>query len=299
MNKKAFKLRSFLMVFVLTFMLLSSSVYADTGPKPSVNVEFSGGSGKTFYATLLSETEGSGPWSYSANTDDITVYGINADIWEKFSSYTDDDGFYLLPYIQECTDSFKWSYYPPKTFKILLYFPEENAFAVSKIYERYAFDSYYEIDLNSLSENGQSNGATLLSIRANEVRRYDFKSEALGLLARISLTIAIEILIALLLGYRGKKTFLTILLVNVVTQLLLNIVLNTEAYRHGTGYNYLILYTNLEIFIFAAEAIIYFFTLHKFSKEPDRWVTILYAFLANLSSLLIGYKLSEYLPDIF
>ena len=299
MNKKEFKLQSFLITFILIFALLSSSASADTGPKPSVNIEFSGINGNPFYATLLSESEASGPWSYNEEKDDINDYGIDEDVWKAFSSYTDDDGFYLLPYIQKCTDNFKWGYYPPKTFKILLYFPEKNAFAVSKIYERYAFDSYYEIDLNSLSEKTQINGATIFIIRAKEVRSYDFKSEVLGLLARIALTIAVEVLIALLLGYKGKKTFLTILLVNVATQLLLNIALNIEAYRHGTGYNYLTLFANLEIFIFATEAIIYFFTLYKFSKEPDRWVTVLYAFIANLSSFIFGYKLSEYLPTVF
>ena len=36
---------------------------------------------------------------------------------------------------------------PPNPFKILLYFPEDDVFVTSGVYERYAFDSYYHIKL--------------------------------------------------------------------------------------------------------------------------------------------------------
>lgn len=299
MKKKFTRYIAFIFAFIILFSFLSFFSFADTGPKPSVNIDFKNTGNKSFYVTLLSKTSPGGPWSYSENTDLPTDYGIESDIWKAFRSYEDGDGFYLLPYIKKCSDSFRWGYYPPKTFKVLIYFPTENLFAVSKIYERYAFDSYYEIDLKSISTPIESSSTLVCKLDCNEIKSYDYKGEFLGLIARIAVTLSVELGVAYLFGYRGKKTFLTLLLVNLATQLLLNTALNVEAYRYGTGYNYYELYIKLEALIFAIEGLVYFFTLHKFRKEPDRWVSILYALLANLSSLAFGYKLSSFLPLVF
>ena len=67
--------------------------------------------------------------------------------------YEDADGFYFLQEWWDCTESnaLRWTYRPPSVYKILLYFPESDSFMVSPIYEQYAFDSYYTVDLSDLS----------------------------------------------------------------------------------------------------------------------------------------------------
>ena len=67
------------------------------------------------------------------------------EIWQAFVDYQDPDGFYFLQEIWDCSEAglLDWTYYPPGTFKILLYFPDSGQFWTSPVYERYAFDSYF------------------------------------------------------------------------------------------------------------------------------------------------------------
>jgi hypothetical protein len=61
-------------------------------------------------------------------------------------------------------------YYPPEDFKILLYFPADDRFAVSEeACERYAFDSYYQVNLSGVDPVSAENGFTFPA-----VRNYDF-----------------------------------------------------------------------------------------------------------------------------
>ena len=107
---------------VLCMLVLASVLtvpaLADTGPKPSVVVDFTGiPQGTVYYATLLAK-ENSGPWSEG----DIFWMEHNAALWKSFSAYRDADGFLFLGDIGECTETnqFVWGYYPPKIFKILI-----------------------------------------------------------------------------------------------------------------------------------------------------------------------------------
>ena len=119
---------------------------ADTGPKPSVVVSFEGLENEKYYVTLLSESVTTGPHTaYDEQADNADYYGDDEDniIWQKFVSYKDEDGYYFLQFFDECTETskFTWGYYPPTKFKLLIYFPEHDSFAVSdEDYERYGFD---------------------------------------------------------------------------------------------------------------------------------------------------------------
>lgn len=69
---------------------------------------------------------------------------------------------------RDCTETseFKWTYYPPQRFKILVYFPETDSFAVSGIYERYAFDSYYKVDAGDIELKPSSTYEGLVAVKA-------------------------------------------------------------------------------------------------------------------------------------
>lgn len=265
---------------LLFLLLLTTTSYpalakADMGPKPSVEITitFDGLSSGEYYATLLSKTKSTGP--YSADN----TYGKEPDeIDEIFSSYTDKDGFYYLHYYQKLNKDgvFKWGYYPPRDFKILVYSKQTDSFIENdQILSRYAFSSYFTADLDS--------GLT--------VQSYDYASETLKLLLRIALTIAIEIGIALLFGYR-KKDLSVIIVANAVTQIFLNVALNAINYRSGSlalALNY-VLY---EICVFLIEAIVYSVVLTFMAKranvKPRRiFVHVIYAFVANLASFGLG-----------
>lgn len=76
------------LIAVLT-AALPAVVMADTGPKPSVVVSFTGAGDEEFYGTLLSKNDSSGPahvWDGKEETTEIS---------RKFIEYKDADGYYF------------------------------------------------------------------------------------------------------------------------------------------------------------------------------------------------------------
>lgn len=280
-----------LLIAIVSFPLVAN---ADTGPKPSVVVKFNGISDEVYYATLLSEAESTGPWSYDREYSDYM--GAESVFW-KFADYQDVDGYYFLGFMDDCTEdnSLNWGYYPPEKFKVLLYFPELDLFSCSEnVYERYAFDSYYSITLSAagINETGDIISAPEMIVQ----KSYDFSQETLSLIARIILTIAVEIGIALLFGYRNRKSLKIIVITNIITQVILNVLLNLINF-HGGQRTFLLHYIWMEVVVFLIEAKVY-------SKWIDgRAVTfkraVPYALLANAVSLIVGIAVAKVIPGIF
>lgn len=280
-----------LIVCIILCLTLSVSVYADMGPKASVRITFTGASGETYYGTLLSKHDSTGPasaWDGGVIRESATHGEEGYPVWQKFVDYEDIDGFYFLQEWWDCTDSdqLNWTYYPPSPFKILLYFPESDTFLVSPIYERYAFDSYFTVDL--------SDGTVLTA-----VRNYDCTWELLSLAARIVLTLLIEFAVALLFGYRQKKLLSALMIVNIVTQIALNVSLNVINYQSGS-LAFTFYYILLEIAVFVVEAFLYCALLRRYGETGESGGKVVgYAFCANLLSFLSGLILAHVIPGIF
>lgn len=293
-------------LFLLSFTLLAAvllplTVHADMGPKPSVRVHFENLSGEVCYGTLLSHESSTGPHSvWDGNEDHI--YGVRDDdmeIWRAFAGYQDADGFYFLGQMWKVgTDGeLVWSYFPPQTFKVLLYYPESGRFAVSGKCERYAFDSYFTIDMagERMSMAVPDGSDSLPAVR----RSYPLGKEILLLSVRFLLTVAVEIAVALLFGIRGKKPLLFLLAVNAVTQVLLNLSLNLFNVR-PSDLLYCLVYFLLELAVFAVEAALYCYLLRRLTDKPRRnRYYILYALVANAASFCIGLLISPMLPSVF
>ncbi|MBE6895175.1 MAG: hypothetical protein E7483_06220 [Ruminococcaceae bacterium] len=288
-----------LLGFIIIFSL-PLTAFADIGPKPSVRITFNGindstiyQNGTVYYGTLLSEHKSTGPssaWDGVAGHEEYD--GFDKEIWHKFADYTDKDGYYFLQEIWDCTETHQlnWTYYPPSKFKILLYFPETDIYFMSDIYERYAFDSYYTVDIIGDMYAGQM-------LKAEQ--SYDFTWEIISLLARIAATILIEILIAVVFFYREKRTLKFIAIVNIITQIALNVGLNIINYNKGSM-AFTFYFILFEIAVFAAEAVIYSVTLKKLSSKPAKpGKPAAYAFAANLASFAIGLWISHIVPGIF
>lgn len=289
MKRKVFV---FLMCVVL-MMAMPITASADMGPKPSVRIEFTGIEGETYYGTLLSLRDSTGPASAWNGNPDYAHYhpgDEGYDIWLKFVEYQDTDGYYFLQEWWDCseTNQLNWTYYPPTPFKILLYFPETDTFYVSSVYERYAFDSYFTVDLSTYDTD---------PIMAHQ--SYDYTWEIISLIARIILTIALELGIALLFGYREKKVLGFLAIVNILTQVMLNVALNIINYNSG-ALTFTFSYVLFEILVFAIEAIGYTALLKKYSsKEQKKGRAVGYAFIANAASFAFGLWLAHFIPGIF
>lgn len=291
--KKKFALAA-LMLFAFLFAL-PIPAFADMGPKPSVVVTFQNLKQQNCYVTLLAKEESTGPYGVYNPTYNDKYMGDAPEIWQKFVDYKDAGGFHFLQFYQKLGNDgvFKWGYFPPKEFKILMYFPDDNSFAVSpESYQSYAFSSYFTVDASTLNKSPIPNGAAIHARQS-----YNYTGEALSLLVRTVITIAIELLIALPFGYLAKQQLGFIALVNVATQLILNILLNLVNYNQG-GLMYLLIYVFLEIFVFAAEAAIYAnsATLKKYAKPERKLHPVLYAFIANLASYIAGIFLYLHIP---
>ncbi len=296
------KIMFMLFCFTIIHIIMPKTAYADIGPKPSVVIEFIGLENETYYVTLLSEISSTGPHSALGevpNNQRFQEGDEDYEIWQKYVSYKDKDGYYFLQYFNNCSDTsqFTWGYYPPPKFKILLYFPVQDAFAVSEeVYERYAFDSYYKVDAKNLETQ-----SIILSNNIKAERNYDFTWELISLCARIIATIAIEVLIALLFGFRTKKQLLIIGIVNIVTQSILNILLNVTNYNQGSM-AFVFNYVWMEALVIIIESGVYYILLHKYSnsnKPTKLWLAPLYAISANAISFGIGLFIAHMTPGFF
>ncbi|NLB61114.1 MAG: hypothetical protein GX802_01610 [Clostridiales bacterium] len=263
-------------VIILSFQAKSS--LADFGPKPYLIIDFKGIEGEDYYITFLSEKDS----PHQIIKEDNKYY----DLYQKFANFTDTDGYRFTYYFIHLTKShFEIKGYEvPQRFKILLYFPKYDSFAVSdKPYEQYAYNSYYIADLRTANIKS-SEQVGKFTAETN----YDFSFESNSFVLRIIATIGIEILIALIFGFRQKKQLLLIVLMNIVTQTLLNILLNTIHYKTGiVGFIYF--YFWLETLVFVIEAIVYANILRKVSKLPvTKGKAVFYAWTANTVSFFVG-----------
>ena len=304
MKKRKFKqffIRVLCALFV--FMALPMTIHADIGPKASVRIQFKNMPNELCYGTLLSDKESTGPASVwdgikeHARKDEET-----ADIWDAFVNYKDSDGYYYLQqhYKVSDTNEIAWTYYPPNRFKILLYYPETGTFVSSGIYERYAFDTYYTVDMEGIDiHNVEYNEELSTNERIEAYRSYEYRQEMIGLAVRIVLTIVIEMLVALLFGFREKKQLVILAVVNIITQILLNVGLNIINYNSGSM-AFTIFYVLLEVVVFIVEAILYCTLLKNASmKKKKNWYYVLYSFIANLVSFIAGMIIANVIPGIF
>ena len=274
---------------VVLSAILPMDVRADFGPKPSVVVNFKGLDDETCYATLLSREYSTGPYSagnvYAEHMGDYEIF-------LKFIDYKDLDGFYFLGIYDDCseTSQFSWTYYPPQEFKVLLYFPETDTFLASnESYERYAFDSYFTA---VIAEQGND-----LAVQAEMTltKSYHYAKETVSLVVRTALTIAVELVIALLFGLRGKRLFRFIAVTNIVTQIALNLALNIINFHMGM-LAFIAFYILLELVVFIVEAVLY---VARLKSVAPRWKLIVYALFANVASFALGTLLAPWIPGIF
>ena len=286
------KLSQLIIVFLCMVMLFPIGVNADTGPKPSVRIKFENMGDELCYGTLLAKEESTGPASaWDGKEENIYLSFVDRDIWEAFVNYEDSDGYYFLQWawIVNDTKELAWTYYPPNEFKVLLYYPETNTFMVSDVCKRYAFDTYYTVDMDGIEIGSIKYDDNLSSNQRLEAfKSYEFKNEVKALGCRMLITVVVEMLIGLLFKFRNKE-LLYILFINVITQIILNVLLNIY-----TGFGYYFVYLSLELLVFVIEAIFYCLMFKK-----KKWHCVLYSVVANVSSFVIGLYLANLFPGFF
>lgn len=307
-----YRFMTILPIMILCVALCCGPIYADMGPKPSVVVRFHGIDPEIrYYVTLMAKEESTGPYSSVSYLSGLAIEKPSEDgnIWQKFVDYQDTDGYHFLQYFADCTgsDEFRWGYYPPEYFKILVYFPDSDQFvACPEILHQYAFASYFDavysvdgLTAETSGYEGANNGAMTSNGTITAKATYSRRWQALGFLTRLILTIALEVLLAPLFGYVAKKQLMVITVVNLMTQVLLNAVLLWRGFQPNFVIHVLE-YGLLELGIILVEALAYMLFLQRFSApNAPKPHPAAYAAAANVVSFATGYFISRLLPQIF
>lgn len=109
---------------------------------------------------------------------------------------------------------------------------------------------------------------------------------------RVLSTLAIEGIIFWLFRFRKKRSWIMFILVNLFTQGMLNIWLNTSSGSIFPRYDLIIMLIVGELFVFTSEIIL----LPKLINEHKKSVVTTFAVIANLVSLIAGGYLISILP---
>lgn len=289
------KITALLFCFLMICLLFPVTANADTGPKPSIVVQFKNMGDELCYGTLLSKDKTTGPyeaWDGSEENMPDAAY-TDMDIWRAFVDYEDADGYYFLQNIFPCSEdkAIEWTYLPPNPFKILLYYPKTNTFISSGIYGSYAFDSYFSVDMDGIEI------ADVTPVLIAE-ESYSYARELFSLSARIVVTILLEVCVAFLFGFGRKNLLIWIFSVNALTQILLNLTLNFTFHEKG-ALSFIASYLLLECLVFVIESALYLVLFPKTSHFAiPQWKVILYAFTANAVSFGGGMLIARLIPII-
>ncbi len=220
------------------------------------------------------------PVDYASYQDDEgyvsnALYGSSS----HFSTYEFDDHQFLT----------KMWMTVPRVFKLLLC-TSEGKYITSEIITMSQFDFRLTYDLSGvdMSEN-QTNVGFISGYIGNPWKNV---TTWVNFFLRLVLTLAIELGILFLFGFRIKATYLLILGMNVITQIALNIVVISEYYTgYSNGYQYLMALIVGEMLVFLIEAIL----VTLFIKEHKAVRKLSYSLLANTVSLFVGLLVASWL----
>lgn len=279
-------------IYIISLLLMivsfSTTTKADTaGPIPYAIITIEGIGNEKCYYTLLYETNISESYENNIPIQGYAETQSEKEILNAFMNYKDEDGYYFINDFRRISEkTVRWEW-PSKRFKILIYVPENRTYIVSNICEDYAYDSYYTISVAEVIGEQDS------IVNAQAHRSYNYKREGFQLILRVMATLLIEMLLALLFGYKEKRQILVIFVANLVTQVILNIYLNVFTYLQGPWLLTFIPLLVGEIGVFLLEAVIYSLCLNRvaINKKPmNRAVlnAVAYAFLANVISFLLS-----------
>ena len=309
MKKRTTRFFLMLLCAVILTAAIPVRANADMGPKPSVRITFENLGDELCYATLLSSRSSTGPASAwngqgEARHNENPNYAYKSfgyDVWKAFVGYAENDDFYFLQEAWQVneTKELAWTYLPPSEFKILLYFPETGEFSVSEVYERYAFDSYFTVNMEGAKRSADLKAELTADEYLQVCKAYDYTAELISLVFRIVITILVETAIAVIFGFRKKKQLVVLFAVNAATQIVLNILLNIINYNSG-AIAFVLSYILFEVIVFVIEAVLYCIVLKKISEQRKAgWFYVLYALVANAISFGAGLFVAKILPGIF
>ena len=217
----------------------------------------------------------------------------------KLKSSGDQDGYGYIVELDHFnkTDGETYVEYPYDSFKIALYYPDSDLLAKTDVLIK---DKYIQVFLLTMD------GKRIADV---QTARYDQDSHTIGeyqpavkgyapyyqerlavkFVLCLGINLVVEILIALIFGYRKRGHILTIVITNIVTLALLTvstILINPLRYNGLLSFPFAF----FEIAVAAVEGTVYAIAFKRYEyRETYRpWLAVLYAVIANLITYVIG-----------
>ena len=280
------KILKSLMLTLVMLCAMSLPVYADMGPKPDLVIDFSG-IHEPCVVTVLSTVKSYGPnqpmqiawmpwWDEQAPE-------IDKEIDQKFIDETkllNEDRTEQLYFwgVLAQNSPYVFGYYPPETFYVLVYFPETDSFLLSEeSYTRTVFHTELAITVE--------NGKLLFNARQPLYGIMKNWKDNDAVVLRLLVTVITEIVIGMFFMKYTQKSMLTVIGVNVITQILLNIVIWLRYYVLSNSVStYFPVLAGAEVLIFLIEGFIY----SKLISREELSRPYLYALIANAFTCWLG-----------
>ena len=261
----------YLIVLLISILIIPTNVFADTGPKPSIDVKIKNLKTTNYILDLFvydeeaaKKEEGLKIFGDIGLTDDEAnqLYKLNYDGWISVSTRAGKIIFSDCKGNAKHTNSFGY-FGTPEVYKIVIINKDTGEIKISKKIVRKEFNSEVTVDYKDMK---------VVETNINVVKMLIKLSLAL------ILTIVIELLIALLFKTGNYTTIaITNLISNVLLQGLLLIFIG----------NYIPAFIIGEVLVIGAELLVYLLRLKKISKAK----TIIYTLVANLATILVTFLL--------
>lgn len=271
-----------LLVLGLLLPVLMNVAKADFGQKPSITIKVKNAP-DNYYIALLKHSR----YNESVKDRTINTSGSKLDEWERkalrtISDYNEDGWILYEPrhgvgkYYEESNSKgfyqFGNRYLSP--FRVIIVTSDGEVF-VSKDVEKVRYTAVFDYDVST----GE----------IRELIKDSRKLYAMGAVAGYILTLILEGLLLFPYGLASKKSnWFHCILVNTVTQIMLNLYLVNTVSEHMTKGIAFIHFFFIELVIFIIEAVYYGITLYKKDDTRAGRTAVGYAFIANLASLVIG-----------
>ncbi|MBQ6488999.1 MAG: hypothetical protein IJI75_07185 [Solobacterium sp.] len=280
------KILKSLMLTLVMLCAMSLPVYADMGPKPDLVIDFSG-IHEPCVVTVLSTVKSYGPnqpmqiawmpwWDEQAPEIDKEIYQKFIDETKLLNEDRTEQLYFWGVLAQN--SPYVFGYYPPETFYVLVYFPETDSFLLSEeSYTRTVFHTELAITVE--------NGKLLFNARQPLYGIMKNWKDNDAVVLRLLVTVITEIVIGMFFMKYTQKSMLTVIGVNVITQILLNIVIWLRYYVLSNSVStYFPVLAGAEVLIFLIEGFIY----SKLISREELSRPYLYALIANAFTCWLG-----------
>ncbi len=303
--KKIESIFKYVLLFIIAISVSSFSlqeVSADMGPKPLLNLYVKGLDVDYYYLDLLIDRSNDAAYiTYHLGITNYLTDEQSLEV-EALFNYEDPDDYYLG--LLEGTRTPMWgsvigelqddgSYFHrfryvgvPEDFKIII-LTSEGDILVSDVVHRGFFQSEMIYDLSDFSvleqeiESNDSNYYDFFYTNITVVEEIPFRDTLSCFFLRMIITVMAELGIAYyIFKFKAKKSLIVITVLNIVTQLFLNLIM----FSHWNQLQIVLLFIILEIFVFLIEYISYYLLFDEGTKKS----ILKYVLVANLVTLSLG-----------